>query len=107
MNLTYGNVSNTFLLSVTLTTPVIVNANTTSISTINVPGLLTTDQITASKPTIQTGLFCVEATCLAVGVLSLQFANVTAGGLTPTANEVYTVEVNRALGPTPYPSVIQ
>jgi hypothetical protein len=95
---TYGNVASTFILTATLS-PTIVNANTTSQQTFNVTGLQTTDQISAViKPTYQTGLLVVGGGCLTNGVLTIQFANVTGSGITPTASEVYSIEVNRPAG---------
>jgi hypothetical protein len=93
----YGNCQSTFGLKVSIGTTSAVLTASTSTFTVNVPGLLTTDQITASKPTIQAGLFVAAAVCLTNGVLSIQIGNVTVGSLTPTSNELYTLEVNRYL----------
>lgn len=102
-----GNLQSTFLLNLTLS-PTIVNANTTSQQTFTVPGLQTTDQISeVGKPTYQTGLIVCGGACLTNGILTIQFGNITGSNITPTAGEVYTVEVNRPSLPNPQPAVIQ
>lgn len=103
----YGNVQSTMLLNLTLS-PALVNANTTSQQTFSVPGLSTLDQISGvSKPTYQTGLIVCGGVCLTNNVLTIQYANVTGSGITPTPGEVYVIEVNRPALPNPQPSVIQ
>lgn len=100
-----GNIKNSFVISTGVISPTIVNTITTSQQTFNVAGLLTTDQISAiTKPTYQTGLLVVGGACLTNGVLTIQFANVTAGNITPTASETYLVEVNRASNPNNIPT---
>jgi hypothetical protein len=102
-----GNIKNSFVLSTGVISPTIVNANTTSQQTFAVPGLLTSDQVSAvSKPTYQTGLIVTGGACLTAGVLTIQFANCTAGNITPTASETYTVEINRPSNPQAIPTAI-
>jgi hypothetical protein len=97
----YGNVANTFGLRVNIGTPGAVATQTSTTVNVNVPGLLTTDQVEVSKPTIQAGLVVGSAVCLTNGVLTIQFLNVTVGSITPTAGELYIVEVNRYLDTLP------
>lgn len=107
-DLTRGNVANTFLCQITIS-PTICAANTTTVQTFALAGLLTTDQISeVNKPTYQAGLIVGPAACLANNVLSIQFGNFTGAGITPTAGEVYYVEINRPSNPSSLqPSVIQ
>lgn len=93
----FGNIQSSWILSVNIGTPGAVTLSQTGNTTVNVPGLLTTDQITVSKPTIQAGLAVVASVCLTPGVLTIQYMNATVGNITPTANEIYTLEVNRLL----------
>lgn len=58
-------------------------------------GLLTTDLVVVQKPTAQAGLGIAGARVSAVDQLSINFVNPTAGSITPTAAEVYTVGVFR------------
>jgi hypothetical protein len=96
MIVNYGNVSDTFLLQVNIGTPGAITLSQTGTTTVNVPGLLTTDQIsTVSKPTNQAGLIVAGGICLTNGVLTVIYANPSIAGITPTANEIYTIEVNR------------
>ena len=103
--LCYGNVQSTFGLKVNIGTTSAVLTQSTSNFTVTVPGLLTTDQVTASKPTIQAGIFVCAALCTAANTLVIQIANVTTGSITPTTGEIYTLEVNRYLDTLP--AVIQ
>jgi hypothetical protein len=92
---TLGNIKSSFILSVNIGTPGAVTLSQTGTTTVNVPGLLPTDQITVGKPTIQAGLAVVAGVCLTPGVLTVQYMNASVGNITPTANEIYSVEVNR------------
>jgi hypothetical protein len=107
MIVNYGNVASTFLLQVSIGTPGAITLSQTGTTTVNIPGLLTTDQIsTVSKPTNQAGLIVAGGICLTNGVLTVIYANPSVGNVTPTANEIYTIEVNRAAF-TPLVGVIQ
>lgn len=72
-------------------TPAIVNANTGNEQAFTVTGLTTADQVVVTKPTLQTGLIIHNARVSANDTLQISFANCTAGNLTPTAGEVYTI----------------
>ena len=104
---TYGNVQSTFVIqTVSVGTVGAVTASQTGSTTVSVPGLLTTDQISAIiKPTYQAGLIVTGGVCLANGTLTIYYANPTIAGITPTAGEKYIVEINRYLDTLP--SVIQ
>lgn len=58
-------------------------------------GLLTTDFVWVQKPTAQAGLGIAGARVSAADQLSITYVNPTAGSITPTAAEVYTVMVLR------------
>lgn len=105
--LTYGNVQSTFIVkTVSVGTVGAVTLSQTGSTTVAVPGLLTTDQISAViKPTYQAGLVVTGGACLTAGILTIYYANPTVGNITPTAGEQYTIEVNRYLDALP--SVIQ
>lgn len=91
-----GNIWKNGVFSITLS-PTSVAPNTVAEQTFASTGigLLTTDQVTVSKPTTQAGLGIVNARVSAADTLALAFINATAATITPTASEVYTVEVNR------------
>lgn len=91
-----GNIWKNGIFSITLS-PTSVAPNTVAEQTFASTGigLLTTDQVTVSKPTTQAGLGIVNARVSAADTLALAFINATAATITPTASEVYTVEVNR------------
>ena len=90
----YGNIAFSTLVQLTLS-PTIVGANTTSEQTFSLLGAQIGDAISVSKPTSQTGLACVNCRVSAKDTVAIQFMNNTAGGITPTAGEVYVFEVNR------------
>lgn len=95
----YGNTQQLWAMKATLS-PAQVNANTTAEQTFTVPGLrLTTDFITAvSKPTAQAGLGIVGWRVTADDTLGITFSNNTGSGITPTASQVYLVQVARIDG---------
>lgn len=69
---------------------------TTAEQIVAVAGLLTTDVIMGvSKPTAQAGLGIAGYRVSSAGNLGITFVNPTAGGITPTASEVYQVSVFR------------
>ena len=100
-----GNAISTFYIAPNLT-PVAVLTAVSPAQTFNVPGLLTTDIIIVIgyNGTQTSGIIIAEADCLTAGVLTIQFANITAGTLTPTAG-VYTIEIVRAEGALPVTAV--
>jgi hypothetical protein len=102
---TRGNSHETFYIQPTLT-PTAVTTLSSAAQTFSVPGLQTTDivQVIGLNGSQITGIVIAEADCLTVNVLSIQFANITAGTVTPTAG-VYTIEVIRLEGPAPATAV--
>ena len=91
-----GNIWKNGIFSITLS-PISVAPNTVAEQTFASTGigLLTTDQVTISKPTTQAGLGIVNVRVSAADTLAVAFINATAATITPTASEVYQVEVNR------------
>jgi hypothetical protein len=91
-----GNIWKNGIFSVTLS-PTSVAPNTVAEQTFASTGigLLTTDQVSVSKPTTQAGLGIVNVRVSAADTLAVAFINATAATITPTASEVYVVEVNR------------
>lgn len=71
--------------------PALVAANTTAEQTFTVPGLKVGDFVNVIKPTTQAGIGIVNARVSAANTLAIAFGNFTAGGLTPTAAEVYLI----------------
>jgi hypothetical protein len=92
---TYGNISSTFLVKVTLT-PTSVTTNTTAQQTFTVNGLQLGDQI--SDVSLQ-GAWTVAVTLTnawvsAANTLAVSYYNGTAGTLSPPSGTYY-IEVNR------------
>lgn len=79
-------------------TPALIAGNTTAEQLLTVTGLvLATDTVIGvSKPTAQAGLGIVGWRCSSNNTLGITFSNNTAGNITPTAAETYTVIVYRA-----------
>ena len=71
--------------------PAAVAANTTAEQTFSVTGLNAGMSVFVNKPTAQAGLGIVGARVTAAGLLAITFCNTTAGALTPTAAETYSV----------------
>jgi hypothetical protein len=92
--LSYGNIKMSEIINVTLS-PGIVIPSTTSEQTFTVPGLLIADQVTVSKPTIQAGIGIINARVSSANTLAIGFMNLSTVTITPTASELYTIEVNR------------
>jgi hypothetical protein len=95
MNLTWGNVVNTFILKTTLT-PTSLTTGVAAQQTFTVNGLQLGDQI--SDVSLQ-GAWTVAVTITnawvsANNTLAVSFANATAGTLTPPSGTYY-IEVNR------------
>ena len=73
------------------------NTITTAEQTVTVNGLAAGDKIVGvSKPTAQAGLGICGWRVTAANTLGITFNNPTAAGITPTANEIYTVTVQKA-----------
>ena len=100
-----GNALSTFYIAPSLT-PAAVLTQVSPVQTFNVPGLLTTDivQVIGYLGNQTSGIVIAEADCLTAGVLSIQFANITAGTLTPAAG-VYQIQVVRPEGSLPVTAV--
>jgi hypothetical protein len=71
--------------------PAAVAANTTAEQTFTVSGLTTNMTVFVNKPTAQAGLGIVGARVSAAGTLAITFSNNTAGAITPTAGETYSI----------------
>jgi hypothetical protein len=94
-DVTLGNLRNTVVIATAITAAAC-NANTTNQQTFTVLGLLPGDQISAvTKATFQAGLFIAYADVSAKDTLRITFANITAGSITPTSGDLYTIEINR------------
>src|SRR5271170_2101943 len=95
MVVNYGNVSDTFVLSVTLA-PQSVGATTAAEQTFTVPGLQVGDQI--SDVSLQAAWTVAVATTnyrtSAANTLAVSYYNSTAGALSPPTGTYY-IEVNR------------
>jgi hypothetical protein len=89
-----GNVIGNWVLAVTLT-PAAVGATTTGEQTFTVNGVQLGDFIDISKPSVQPGLALGNARASAANTIAVEFANNSAGTLTPTAGETYLVGVTR------------
>lgn len=89
-----GNLIYSFAIGPTLT-PASVAANITAEQSFTVPGLQTGDIVQVSKPTVQAGLIVAGARVATANTLGLTFGNLTATAITPTAGEIYSIEVNR------------
>lgn len=94
-----GNTQQLYVMKATLS-PAQVNANTTAEQTFSVKGLrLATDMICAvSKPTAQAGLGIVGWRVTANDTLGITFSNNTGTGITPTASQLYLIQVARVDG---------
>jgi hypothetical protein len=85
--LSRGNILNEVLLSVTLT-PTSVAANTTATQTFALPGILTTDYLSAIAPLTSAqiaNILVVGAFVSAANVVAIQFMNTSAAAVTPVS----------------------
>jgi hypothetical protein len=100
-----GNAISTFYIAPSLT-PVAVLTVVSPAQTFNIAGLQTTDiiKVIAFNGTQTSGIVIAQADCLTVGVLTIQFGNITASTLTPAAG-VYTIQIVRAEGSLPVTAV--
>jgi hypothetical protein len=64
-------------------TPASVAANTTVEQTFTVPGLVLVDNVDVSTPSLVAGISVTNCRVSAANTLAIQFANNTAGALTP------------------------
>lgn len=93
-NVSYGSVSNQFVLSVAIAAGAALTASTTVERTYTVPGLIVGDVVQVVKPTFQAGIGIVNVRVSATDTLSITFGNFTAGTPTLTA-ENYLLLVTR------------
>lgn len=91
-----GNIWKSGIFQITLS-PVAVAINTTAEQTFAATGigLIVGDVVLVQKPTAQAGLGIVGQRVSAADTLAVTFMNDTAGSITPTASEIYTVMVWR------------
>lgn len=91
-----GNIWKVGVFNITLS-PISVAPNTSAEQTFATTGigLLTTDLVVVQKPTSQAGLVLGGSRVSAADTLALNFGNLTAATITPTASQVYTVGVFR------------
>lgn len=89
-----GNVWKDAVFTVTLSPTSVSNASTIE-QTFTVTNLVLGDFVYVNKPTSQVGLGITNSRVSAAGVLAIQFMNVTAATITPTASEAYVVLVMR------------
>jgi len=91
-----GNIWKLGVFNITLS-PTSVAPNTSAEKTFSATGigLLTTDLVIVQKPTSQAGLVMGGSRVSAADTLAINFGNLTAATITPTASEVYTVAVFR------------
>jgi hypothetical protein len=91
-----GNVWKLGVFNVTLS-PASVAPNTSAEQTFSTTGigLLTTDVVLVQKPTSQAGLVMGGTRVSAADQLAINFGNLTAATITPTASQVYVVTVFR------------
>ena len=71
--------------------PASVAANISAEQTFTVVGLKAGNHVTVNKPTTQAGIGIIGARVSAKDTLAINFVNVTAGAIVPTAAQVYTV----------------
>src|SRR5580658_5967261 len=91
-----GNVSGLFLINLTLTPASVAGGTTAGSSaeqTFTCPGVRLGDFVDVSKPTTQAGLVIGNTRVSAANVLAINFGNLTSTTITPTAGEVYSVQV--------------
>lgn len=98
-NIASGSVAYSFVLQFPVAAGAAIGAATTVERTYTVPGLVVGDVVTVNKPQLDAGLALVNARVSAADTLALQFANVTAGGLSITASN-YLLQVDRSTFPT-------
>ena len=81
--------------------PAAVAANTTSEQYFAVAGALVGQMAFVNKPTVQAGLMIVNCRVASPGQVAIQFQNLTAATITPTAAETYTFALLAAASPAP------
>lgn len=86
--------------------PVAVGPNTTSEQYFAVAGVYPGMMLFVNKPTAQAGLLITNARVASLGQVAIQFQNLTAATITPTAAETYTFGAASAFAPAPLASVL-
>lgn len=89
-----GNVQNEWVLAVTLSPSSVANA-TSAEQTFTVTGVRPGDVVYVNKPTAQAGLGIVGTRVTANDTIGITFGNFTAATITPTASQIYLVNVVR------------
>lgn len=89
-----GNIIGNWVLGVTLSPAVVGTAGSVE-QTFTVPGLKVGDFADVMKPTTQAGLSLGNSRVSAANTLAITFVNSTAVSITPTASEVYQVNITR------------
>lgn len=89
-----GNIQNEWALGVTLSPTSVANA-TSAEQTFTVTGVRPGDMVYVNKPTAQAGLGIVGTRVTANDTIGITFMNATAATITPTASQVYLVNVIR------------
>jgi hypothetical protein len=91
-----GNIWKNGVFTLTLS-PAAIGATTTSEQTFASTGigLLTTDLVVVNKASSNPGIIIGNARVSATDTLAIDFSNISAGTLTPTASQAYTVGVFR------------
>jgi hypothetical protein len=89
-----GNIAFSSVIQATLSPASVANA-TSAEQTFTVQGLQVGDDVWVTKPTTQAGLGIVNSRVSAANTLAIAFMNATAATITPTASEVYVIQVNR------------
>lgn len=92
--LSSGNIKGQWVLALTIS-PTSVAPNTTAEQTFTCNGVLLGDMVDISKPSHQGGLGISNTRVSAANVLAIAFVNATAATITPTASEVYFVQISR------------
>jgi len=82
-------------------TPAAVGPNTTSEQFFAVSGAQPGQVVFVNKPTTQAGLIITQARVPSAGQVAIQFQNLTAATITPTAAETYTFALMAAASPAP------
>ena len=89
-NIWRGNGKNINSYGITLS-PTSVAPNTSAEQTFTFAGLDVTDWVGVNKPTTQAGLIIGGSRVSAANTLAINFGNLTAATITPTAAELYTL----------------
>ena len=89
-----GNIRGQWVLALTIS-PTSVAPNTTAEQTFTCTGVQLGDMVDLSKPTHQGGLGITNTRVSAANVLAIAFVNATAATITPTASEIYYVQISR------------